>query len=317
MTSNAAHAAVAVALFLAAGCSANGGFGGFGAPPPAGQYPQGQVGPYPNPSGSTGPPFGQQKLPPASSSPVPGASGSASPAGAAAAAGAKPELALLNATARMGYDGGEADPIKAGKVLELTFAVKNTTAAAVTLSDLRIEDGDKDAGERPLALSAPAGGTTDAVTVAVKPTIDLSAAKQILLVLSGDKNAVSLSAGIDGAPADATTTPLDDKHPSGGVTLDGIEVSRVDALGARFHYAVTFALTNASSAKAEITGFLIAPPKGTPAKVALPISLAPRSTTGFVSIIVPYGGKSLPAGSYAITALNGAVAVAKGSGALL
>lgn len=316
-TANVRCVVVALVFLLSAACSANGGFGGFGAPPPAPQYPQGQVTPIPSPSGG-GPPFGiQQKFSPApTSSPLPGPSGSGS-ASAAAASSAKPELAVQNATARLAYDGSAIDPIKAGKILELTFTVKNTTAAAATFSGLSIKDGDRDAGTRQVALSAAAGGSTDALTVALKPTVDLSAVKQVTLVLSDDKSNTSVSATIDGAPADASTTPLDEKHPSGGVTLDGIDVLRVDAQGARFHYAVTFALTNASSAKLDITGFLIAPPKGAPARVALPITLLPRATTGFVSIIVPYGGKLLPVGSYTITALSGAVATAKGSGALL
>lgn len=296
-----ALAAASLAIIIAS-CAATGGFGN--TPPTYPQQPGGanpnQLRPAPGPTGSA--------------FQVPSPTGSASPASPTPAP--KPTIEVQGASARFGYDGSADDPAKA-KLVELSFAVKNTTTTKASFAGLTLRAGDAEAASLPTPIVAPPNGIAQSFSVALKPKFELAPVKQMTVGLTDETGKVVASATIDGAPADTTSAPLDEKHPSGGVTIDAVEVSRIEAPGAGFHYVVTFALTNASNLKIDVASLLVSPPKGSPAKVHLPLTLPPRTTTSFVSLIVPYDGKTLPKGEYTITALAGAAAVAKGSGPLL
>ena len=297
-----AVAAASLAVVIAS-CAATGGFGN--TPPTYPQQPGGvnpnQVRTSPAPTGST--------------SPLPSPTGSASPGSPTPAP--KPTIEVQGASARFGYDGSADDPAKAGKLVELSFAVKNTTTTKAAFAGLTLRAGDTEAASLPTPIVAPPNGIAQSFAVALKPKLELAPVRQMTVGLTDETGKVTASATIDGAPADTTSAPLDEKHPSGGVTIEAVEVSRIEAPGAGFHYVVTFALTNASNLKIEVASLLVSPPKGSPAKMHLPLTLPPRTTTSFVSIIVPYAGKTLPKGEYTITAMAGANAVAKGSGPLL
>jgi hypothetical protein len=289
--------AFVAALFLASGCSQN---AGFGAPPAA---------PYPGPANQTQ----------ATTSPNPLGSGlglasSGSPNPNASAASV---LGVAGASARYAYDGADPDPAKAGRLVELAFAFRNPTNAAVVMTKVQASL-DKDAvGEAPLKITAQANATSDVALVALRPKKDLAQAKRLNLAFLDDKDKIALQTSVDLPPTDMPFVPLDDKDPKGGTSIDGVEVSRVVSADSGLHYEITFALTNAGTSKVNIDGFTLTAPKSAAQKVHLGLTLPPRTTTGFISMILPFKGKALPNGDYLISAQGGNAVVAKSSGALL
>ncbi len=289
----AAALCAAAALFTA--CSQN---AGFGSPPVPG--PQQPVGQNPN----------------TNVSPVPLASG-ASPSASGAPA-ATDALSVASASGRYAYDGSESDPTKAPRYLELAYALKNPTAKAITVSKLTIT-GDAGAaiGETKMALTIPPGTTTDVALVAFKTKKDAGFVKSVTMTFADDKDKTLVTGSADLPPTDLPFVPLDVKDPKGGASVDGVEVSKVDVAGGGLHYEVTFALTNASETKVDIDGFTLAPPKAPGVKASIALTIPPRTTTGFISIVMPFKGKALPDGDYLVNAVNGAATVAKSTGALL
>ncbi len=282
------------------GCSQNAGFGA----PPVQPYPQGATSPNPLASGQTGSPgplasgFGN------GGSPGPAASGSAI-------------LGVAGASARYAYDGSDPDPAKATRYVELAFALRNGTNAPVVIANVTATLGKDVVGEAAVKVTAGANATSDVALAAFKPKKDVAQAKQLALAFTDDKGKIVVQTSVDLPPIDTPFVPLDDKDPKGGTSIDGVEVSHVDVAEGGLHYEVTFALTNASAAKVAIDGFAFTAPKGSPQKVHLAVTLPPRSTTGFISMLMTYKGKALPAGDYAVSVQGGGAMLAKSSGALL
>jgi len=77
------------------------------------------------------------------------------------------------------------------------------------------------------------------------------------------------------------------------------------------------ASNNASAQRSSFDQIVIKPPSGLAVKIALPIDMPPRTTTSFITIVAPFTGKALPAGSYAVQALYHGVTIASGSGDIL
>ena len=292
-------AALLTAAAIAAACSQN---AGFSAPPVPGPPVPANAQAAPLPSGSPGAYPGNNAV-------APGAS--ASPAAASQA------LTVVSATGRFAYDGSESDPMTAPRLLELAFALKNPTAKAITISKLTAT-GEKNVavGEAKVSLTIPPGATSDVVLIAFKPTKDAMYVKTVTMTFADDKGAALAAGNADLPPTDLPFVPLDVKDPQGGLTVDGVEVSAVQ-LGSGLHYEVTFAMTNAGQTKADLNAFSIAPPKSPAARVSLSLTIPPRTTTGFISVILPFKGKSLPDGDYAVNVLNGTTSIAKATGVLL
>jgi len=227
-------------------------------------------------------------------------------------------LSIVSATGRYAYDGSETDPVKAMRFVELAYALKNATAKAITISKLSVaSDGGVAVGDMKLAVTVPPGGTTDVALAAFKAKKELAYMKSVTMTFV-DVNGKTLAVGTaDLPPTDVPYMPLDEKDPKGAISVDGVEVSSVQVAGGTLHYEVTFALTNAGANKVDLDGFSIAPPKSPSLKVNVPLTIPPRTTTGFISIVLPFKGKSLPDGDYSINAVNGSATLAKASGALL
>jgi hypothetical protein len=292
----AAALCAAAALFTA--CSQN---AGFGSPPVPGP-------PAPGPQSS-----GQQQL---NGSPGPLASGAL--ANSSAPPGSSDALTVVSATGRYAYDGSEADPSKAPRFLELAFALKNPSAKAITLSKLSVaSDAGVAIGDAKVTITIAPGATTDVTLVAFKTKKDAGYVKAVTMSFEDDKGIKLTSGNADLPPTDLPYVPLDVKDPKGGASVDGVEVSTVQVASGGLHYEVTFALTNAADTKVDIDGFSIAPPKAAMIKAAIPLTIPPRTTTGFISIVMPFKGKSLPDGDYAVNAVNGSATVAKSTGAML
>lgn len=290
----AAALCAAAALFTA--CSQNAGF----APPPVPGPPQ------PGPQ-SSGMPNG---------SPQPLASGMLSNASPGATS-ASSLVQIVSATGRYAYDGAESDPVKAPRYLELAFALKNTATKAITISKISV-GGDAGAtlGDAKLAMTLTSGATSDVTIVAFKMKKDSPFIKTATMTFIDDAGKTQVIGTADLPPTDLPFVPLDTKDPKGGLSVDGVEVTAVQAAGG-LHYEMTFALTNAGDNKVDLDGFSIGAPKSNASKAAIPVTIPARTTTGFISVVMPYKGKALPDGDYAINAVNGSTTVAKATGSML
>jgi hypothetical protein len=285
----AAGALVAAALLAA--CSQN---AGFGAPPvPGPPAPAAQPG-----SQGTGPQ---------------GANASASPG-----APSDSQLTIVSTTARFAYDGAEDDPVKAPRLIELAYALKNATTKAITVSKLSVgADAGVVVGDTKLDLTIPPDTTTDVKLVAFKSNKTDSYAKTVTMTFLDSAGKTIVTGTADMPPTDLPFVPLDEKDPKGGLSVDGVEISAVSVAGAGPHYEVTLAMTNAGAAKVDVDSFSVIAPKSAAVKVAIPMTIPARTTTGFISIIVPFKGKALPDGDYTVNAVNTSGTLAKSTGALL
>jgi hypothetical protein len=288
-----AGAALAVLALLSAACSANGGFGSPSPPvPPGGQMGQPAYGASPTPfalsSGSPGP----------TSSPT--------------------SVYLSSAVVRAAYDGSAKDPVKANRLLEVTFGFKNPTADPDILATLNVApDGDKIGVQTNVTLQIPPAKSSDVAVVAVGVKQDLTKIKHISLTFAnvdGDDIATTM---LDAPALDLVFTPLDDKKPAGALSIVGLDVTRVTGPGSGLHYECTFGLMNASGSKVAVDSFTIAPPKGTVAQMAIPVSLAERTSSSLMTFVLPSDGKSLPAGKYTVTAISGGSGIAQATADLL
>lgn len=285
-----------------AACSTN---AGFGPPPPnapvnqqlpqSGATPCAPGAPCPSPS------------PAASATPVPLPS-----------VDPQSTLALDALGLRIGYDARASDPVKADRYVVATFAVKNNGKLPASISAARVIRDGKQLAEFPLAQTIPGDRTSPVRVVAVRVKGKLADLRQFVIALVGDNKQLVAAAAKDAGGREYDTTPLDPKKPAGPVSVDGMEVTGTSADGKGPFFEVTFAVTNATADKVELTGLTITPPKSSPYKVALPLTLEPRSTTGFITLVVRFDGKTLPAGDYLIEA-NGSSStpVAKATAALL
>jgi hypothetical protein len=288
-------AALCAVAALCVACSQN---AGFGAPPVPGP-------PAPAPQAT------------AASQGLPGQAGSMSSASPGAAS-TDQALSIVSATGRYAYDGAESDPVKALRFIELAYALKNATSKAVTISKLSVtSDSGVAVGDMKLSVTVAPGGTTDVALAAFKAKKELQYLKSVTMTFTDDKGKALAVGTAELPPTDMPYMPLDEKDPKGATSVDGVEISSVQVAGGVLHYEVTFALTNASTNKADLDGFSIAPPKSPAIKVNVPLTIPPRTTTGFISIVIPFKGKSLPDGDYSINAVNGSATLAKASGALL
>jgi len=285
-------------LATAAGCSSN---AGFGSPPPV-QGPQGT--PVPQSGVYT--------------SPAPETSGSATPT---------PSTPLIvdSATARQAYDASAGDPVKAARLVEITFALNNPGASPLPVSGVAVAADASPAVDVPLSLQALPNQDTMETLVAIAGPKDPSAVKQLSLTFSQSKTMLAQDSIDFPAPSDIAMTGLDSKRPNGGISVDDVAVTSIIAPGAGLHYDLTFSMTNASKSTTQIGWFMVTPPKGDPVTIAIPFQLAARTETTPISIVVPYRGKdaakakALPDGKYGVTALgsDGKTAIAQGSGPLL
>lgn len=301
MTSRAIIERAALAAILAAaavaGCSSN---AGFGAPPPY-SGPQGGN-PTPPPGGLSTSPYPGETLAP-DASPTPNT-----------------PLVVDSATARFAYDGYPADPVKAARLVEITFALNNPGASPLPVSDLAVAADTNKPTHVGLSLKALPNQDTVESLIAIAPPKDFSKVKQLNLTFSGDKNAMLAQFTTDfPALADPTMTPLDKKRPAGGVSIDDVSVTSIQAPGSGFHYDLTFSVTNASTTDASIAYFTVTPPKSDTVKLAIPVKVSARSEMAPISIVVPLSGKakSLPSGKYDVTASDGKSTIGQGSGPLL
>lgn len=291
-------AALLTAAAIAAACSQNAGFNSPPVPgPPVPANPQGVT-----PSGSPG----INGLPPV------GASSSASPGAA------NQVLSVASATGRFAYDGSDSDPMRAPRLIELAFALKNPTTKAVTISKLTATGENQVAvGDAKLSLTIAPGETSDVTLIAFKPKKEAALVKTVTMTFADDKGVALAAGNAELPPTDTAFVPLDVKDPQGGLTVDGVEISSVQVAGGGPHFEATFAMTNAGTTKVDINAFSVVPPKTPSARVNISMTLAPRTTTGFISIILPFKGKSLPDGDYVVNALSGTTSIAKATGALL
>jgi hypothetical protein len=271
---------VGVLAFVSSACSANGGFGSPNPMPPQQAYPGQPLGATPAPSGSSPNPY---VSPGPSSSPD--------------------SIYLSSNVLRAAYDGSAADPVKAARLLEITFGFKNPTADPDSLSTLTVSTDGDPAGRRiGLALAIPPGKATDVAVVAVSLKQDFVKVKHITLTFDNpDEDDLAITT-VDPPALTLTFTPLDAKQPTGALTIDGIDFSHVTGPGSGLHYECTFGLINASGAKVSIDNFTVTPPKGSPITVPVPVEVPARNSSSLMTIILPYSGKSLPAGKYTVTA---------------
>ncbi len=281
-----------VAAALVAACSQN---AGFGAPP------------------VPGPPAPAAGQPQANGTGPQGANSSASPG-----APSDSLLTIVSTTARFAYDGAEDDPVKAPRLIELAYALKNATTKAVTVSKLSVgADAGVAVGDTKLDLTIPPDTTTDVKLVAFKSKKEDAYAKTITMTFLDSAGKTIVTGTADLPPTDLPFVPLDEKDPKGALSVDGVEISAVSVAGAGPHYEITLAMTNAGAAKVDVDSFSIIAPKSAPIKVAIPMTIPARTTTGFISIIVPFKGKALPDGDYTVNAVNASGTLAKSTGALL
>jgi hypothetical protein len=240
------------------------------------------------------------------------------PSSASPAATTDQALSIVSATGRYAYDGAESDPVKALRFIELAYALKNSTSKAVTIAKVSVaSDTGVAVGDLKLSVTVAPGGTSDVALAAFKAKKELQFLKSVTMTFTDDKGKTLAIGTAELPPTDMPYMPLDEKDPKGATSVDGVEISSVQVAGAGLHYEVTFALTNAAATKVDLDGFSIAPPKSPPLKVNVPLTIPPRTTTGFISIVLPFKGKSLPDGDYSINAVNGTVTLAKATGALL
>lgn len=293
-----------VAVWLAAGCSANGGFGTpVTEPNPVNAYPQnGVVSPEPSTSGIV----------------YPGADASPSPAGSPSPTPTPVPntLSIVGAALRLAYDGSAKDPVKAPRLLELAFALQNTTRNTARITTVSAHAGATPFPNTTVAVSAAPNQTSNVESVVLKTPSDAAKYQSVQLSFLDDQKKMIGSAKLDVPPQDTSFTSLDQGHPKGLLSIDSAEVSPIsNASGLSFE--CTFALTNAGAAPASISEFDIAPPKGSAIKIAIPVTVPMRSASSFVSIVVPFNGKSLPSGSYVVNAEQSGMILARTSVVLL
>jgi hypothetical protein len=296
-------------LLVVAGCSTNAGFG----TPVSGPNPVNNPNPYgptpgPNASGSIMPYEGRPGIEPINS---PYGSPQPSPTPI------PNTISIVGAALRLAYDGSAKDPVKAQRVLELSFALQNTTKNVAKVTSVAAYADKTALGTSPVTLTAAAGQTSEVAAVALKTSDDPMKYKEVMVNFLDDTKKMIGSAKLDVPPQDTSFTSLDEKHPKGPFSIDSAEISSI-RIGGGPSFECTFAVTNATSAAVTITQFEIKPPKGDAVKLAIPLAVPPRSVSGFVSIVVPYtGGKNLPSGSYMIRAVQNGVTAAKASAVLL
>ena len=291
-------AALLTAAAIVAACSQNAGFNSPPVPGPPVPAPQGVT-----PSGSSG---------------LPGVNGGNQGSASASPVAVSQTLTVASATGRFAYDGADSDPMRAPRLIELAFALKNPTTKAVTVSKLTATgENSVSVGEAKLSLTIAPGETSDVTLLAFKPKKEAAFVKTVTMTFVDDKGVALAAGNADMPPTDTAFVPLDVKDPQGGLTVDGVEISSVQVAGGGPHFEATFAMTNAGTTKIDLSGFSIVAPKTPAARVNISMTLAPRTTTGFISIILPFKGKTLPDGDYVINALNGNSSMAKATGALL
>ena len=283
----------AVAIVLA-GCSTNAGFG----TPATGPNP---VQPYGQPMGMSPTPMMTGSAEPF----IPG-DGQEFPGAASATATPTPApntISIVGPALRLAYDGSAKDPSKAPRMLELSFALENTTQNAAKVSSVVAHAGSSALGTSPISVSASPGQTSEVVALVLKTSDDPAKYKDVDLTFLDDAKKMVGSAKVDVPPMETQFTSLDDKHPKGPFSVDSLEISTIN-VGKTPHFEVTFALTNPSSAPVSVTEFDIKPPKGDAIKVSLLLPVPARSASGFISFVVPYGGQSVPSGTYTVTAMQ-------------
>lgn len=285
-------AASAALIIAAAACSST---GGFGAP-----------GPYPNP------PAPGQAVPQASGTPAASASpGSisppeiSSPAPQASGSPPPPSISVENAAARLAYDGSATDPGKAPRLLVLSFVLKNTTDKAANVRKATLAIQDTQVASTAIAVAAPAGQNSPVTTLALKVDENMLKSTTLKLALLDNKGKMVTSGDVDVGSGEISFTALDKKQTAPpGLAVEGIDISQVSFAENPVRYVCTFALTNGNKAKVSIDHFTLTPPKGAAADVNLPLTVPPRTTTGFVSFVLRLDGKSLPKGTYKVGAVG-------------
>lgn len=291
--------ALVAAVFYAAvaACSSNAGFGG--APP----YP-GAPNPTPYQGGAT--PFG-------------GGSPGATP---------PPDTPLTvdSASARFAYDAYAADPVKAPRLVEVTFALNNSNETPMPVADLAIVADKGTPTHVKLALQSLPDQDTVETLVAIAGPKDPSKTKQLALTFGDGKGTMLAVDTIDfPTGTDPIMTPLDSKRPAGNLTIDDVAVTSITSPGSGLHYDVTFSATNSSKNDISIATFIVTPPTNdtdkvaSPVKVAIPIKIPARTEMAAISVVMTYTGKSktLPSGKYEVDASDGKSTIAQASGPLL
>ena len=295
-------------LVVLAGCSTNAGFG----TPVSGPNPVNNPNPYgppgPGASGSIMPYEGRLGAMPTSTpygsptptpTPIPNT------------------ISIVGAALRLAYDGSAKDPVKAPRLLELSFALQNTTKNAAKVTSVAAYADKTALGSSPVTVTAAAGETSEVAAVALKTSDDPMKYKEVMVNFLDDAKKMIGSAKLDVPPIDTGFTSLDEKHPKGPFSIDSAEISSI-GIGPGLSFECTFAVTNATGSSVSVTQFEITPPKGDSVKLAIPLAVPARSVSGFVSIVVPYtGAKSLPSGSYIIRAVQNGTTAAKASAVLL
>ncbi|MBC5823433.1 MAG: hypothetical protein GIW99_03445 [Candidatus Eremiobacteraeota bacterium] len=285
-----------IVLFLAfaalAGCSTNGGFGNAG----AGQFPPGnQNGPLnssqQNPAGSP-PPSGSDAAgdQPSGFSPSPGST--ATPVTA---------LSVDSASARLAFD---AAANVSDRLLDVAFALKNPGAKPLTAKSLTLTAEGKPVGAVSFVVTALPNQTTQVTAAAIPLAKGQDAAKlqRLTLVFADAAGKMLAQSSIDAPHPGLTFGPLDETHPAGPPSIDSLDVERVAELGRHPRYECSFAITNPGKEKLSIAKVTIAPPKGRATDAAIGVDVPPRTMSGIITVVLPYGGKSLPAGKYTATA---------------
>jgi hypothetical protein len=296
-------------LLVVAGCSTNAGFG----------TPVSGPNPVSNPN-----PYGAQPAPGASGSVMPyegrpGAEPIGTPYGSPAPSPtAIPNtVSIVGAALRLAYDGAAKDPVKAPRLLELSFALQNTTKNAAKITSVAAYADKTALGTSPVVVIAAPGQTSEVAAVALKTSDDPMKYKEVMVNFLDDTKKMIGSAKLEVPPMDTSFTSLDDKHPKGPFSIDSAEISSI-RIGKGPSFECTFAVTNATASNVSVTQFEIKPPKGDAIKLAISLAVPPRSVSGFMSVVVPYtGGKSLPSGSYIIRAVQNGTTAAKASAVLL
>lgn len=289
--------AAAASSALVAACSSNAGFGG--APP----YP-GAPNPTPYQGGAT--PFGGGSPGPTDQPDTP--------------------LTVDSASARFAYDAYAADPVKAPRLVEVTFALGNQNETPMPVADLAVAADKGTPTHVKLSLQALPNQDTVETLVAIAGPKDPSKTKQLALTFGDGKGTMLAVDTIDfPTEADPVITPLDSKRPAGGLSIDDVAVTSIAAPGNGLHYDVTFSATNASKNDISIATFIITPPTNdtdkvaSPAKVVVPIKIPARTEMAAISIVMTYSGKSkaLPSGKYEVDASDGKSTIAQANGPLL
>lgn len=280
-------------------CSSNAGFGG--APP----YPPAQSNATPYNAGAT-PPFGGGSPGPSQAPDTP--------------------LSVDSANARFAYDAYAADPVKAPRLVEVTFALANDNDSAMTVGDLAIAADKGTPTHVKLSLNSLPNQDTVETLVAIAGPKDPTKTKQLALTFGDGKGQLLAEETIDfPTAADPAMTSLDSKRPAGGLTIDDVAVTPLSAPGPGLHYDVTFSATNASKNDESIAYFIVTPPTNdtdkvaSPVKVAVPVKIPARTEMAAISVVVTYSGKSktLPSGKYEVDASDGKSTIAQASGPLL